>query len=159
MTSLLAGCSSLESISGISEWNTDRLNKPLINIIDIPDRETKKVENMRGVFSFCKSLLSIPDISKWNTFIVNDINCIFEGYLSMAKLPNLSKWKFLFLPDKRNLFKECISLQFLPKMNLDWKGNLKKEGNFDIIDFSMWDEYEKIMEDIDNPPNDYDDDY
>ena len=21
-------------------------------------------------------------------------------------------------------------------MNLDWKGNLKKEGNFDIIDFS-----------------------
>ena len=55
------GCSSLSSVSFISNW------------------ETSKVIDMSYMFFGCNSLTFIDDISKWNIDGVNDISLIFYG--------------------------------------------------------------------------------
>ena len=69
-------CSSLISISGLSQLNISNVNNmsfifskcsSLKQINDIFYLENKNVEDINNMFSNCSSLLSLPDISQWNT--------------------------------------------------------------------------------------------
>ena len=59
MSFMFSGCSSLQSIPDISNWNTTNVNY------------------MSDMFYGCSSLQSIPDISNWNTTNVNKMDYMF----------------------------------------------------------------------------------
>jgi len=67
-------CSSLISLSDISNWTT------------------LKVNDISAMFCGCKSLLSLPDISKWDISNIKDMSCLFGGCNSLKSLPDISKW-------------------------------------------------------------------
>ena len=82
MSNIFNDCSSIISLSDISNWNTSKVTnmsymffncKSLISLSDISNWNTSNVTNMCHMFSDCNSLISLPDISKWNTSKVTDI--------------------------------------------------------------------------------------
>ena len=64
MNQFFLGCSSLNLLPDISNWNTG------------------KVLDVREMFYGCSSLLSLPDISKSNTKNVKNITMLFLSLLS-----------------------------------------------------------------------------
>ena len=88
-------CSCLESLEGISKWNT------------------YKIENMNGAFYRCKSLHQLNGISKWNTSKVNDMSYMFYGCESLVSLPDLSKWDTSSTTKMDHIFSHCSNLKEL----------------------------------------------
>ena len=91
---MFAGCSSLDFLPDISDWNTENMTnmshlfyecKSLISLPDISKWKTGNVEDMSHMFGECPSLISLPDISKWNTHNVENMNSMF-GYNLESKI-------------------------------------------------------------------------
>ena len=61
MRAMFDGCSSLNNLADISNWNT------------------KNVTDMSYMFYECSSLNNLPDISNWNTENVTNMSCMFDG--------------------------------------------------------------------------------
>ena len=71
MSDMFSGCSSLLSISNISNWKANY------------------VTDMNHMFYKCSSLLSLPDISIWNTSNVFDMSYMFSGCSSLLSIPDI----------------------------------------------------------------------
>ena len=100
MSYMFAYCSSLNSLSDISKWNTSNVN------------------NMSYMFSSCSSLNSLPDISKWNTSNVNNMSGMFYNCSSLNSLPDISKWNTSKAKnDMSYMFDGCSKLSKIPKFN------------------------------------------
>ncbi len=104
MSFLFYGCTSLISLTDISEWNTSN------------------VTNMSFMFYDCSSLISLPDISKWNINKVSNMEHLFSGCLSLKSLPDLSKWDITNTTNLSYMFFECSSLLSLPNIS-NWITN------------------------------------
>ena len=74
MDGIFAGCSSLQFLPNISEWNIN------------------EVRDISNLFHGCSSIISLPDISKWNINNVINISGLFSGCSSLKSLPDISKW-------------------------------------------------------------------
>ena len=72
LNNMFYGCSSLLSVSGLSE----------INISNI--------KNISHIFEKCSSLKNINDISHWNTNKVTDISYMFAGCTTLNSFPDIS---------------------------------------------------------------------
>ena len=72
---MFANCHELESISGISNWNTSN------------------VTDMHFMFGDCISLKYIPDISIWDVTNVTDVTTMFYNnrYLKSRPYPKYKK--------------------------------------------------------------------
>ena len=99
LSGMFEGCTSLISISGLSEYN-------LINIFDIS-----------SVFEGCTSLSSLPDISNWNTINIRNMSCLFKGCTSLEYIPDISKWRTDNVNDMIGLFASCRKLTSLPDIS------------------------------------------
>ncbi len=103
MSCIFHECSSLKSISPISDWKTDNVtnmfymfyNCSSLEILPYISRcDTSNVENMSYMFYGYSSLKEIDkDISKWNTDKVKYISNIFTNYNSLQKVPDISNRK------------------------------------------------------------------
>ena len=122
------GCSSLTSMSIISNWNT------------------KNIINMKWMFFGCNSLESLPDISNWDISNVIDIQFMFGGCKSLKSLPNLSEWNTKNISNMSGIFSECSSLKSLPdisKWDISNVNNINKIFSSCILlsslpDISKW---------------------
>ena len=74
LKNMFYNCSSLISIQGISNLNTNN------------------VTDMSSLFYNCSSLISLPDISNWNTSNVTDMSGLFYNCSSLKSLPDISNW-------------------------------------------------------------------
>jgi len=94
MSGMFYGCSSLSSLSDISNWITN------------------KATNMRYMFYECSSLSSLPDISKWNTNNVIDMSGMFYGCSSLSSLPDISNWITKNVTYMSYMFNKCPNTIF-----------------------------------------------
>ena len=107
------GCSSLESLPDISNWNTN-------NII-----------NISYLFSYCSSLKLLPDISKWNLSNVRYFSNIFNGCSLLKSLPD----KYSILEQLRN--KKCIFIvSFIPHFDISGISS-NEEHPSNILEISL----------------------
>ena len=95
MSYMFSGCSSLLSVSGISNRNTNNATNmnymfykcsSLSSLPDITNLSVNNATNMSYMFYGCSSLSSLPDISKWNT---NNIKGFYSMYSMFDKCYNL----------------------------------------------------------------------
>ena len=89
---IFSGCSSLEDISALKEWNTTN------------------VTDMNGMFKGCSSLEDISALKEWNTTNVTDMNGMFDGCTSLKDISALKDWKTANLADISGMFYGCSSL-------------------------------------------------
>ena len=96
---MFSGCSSLESISGLSKLNTNNLLDishlfenctSLSKIFGISQWIINNINDINNIFAGCSKLLSLSDISKWNTEKVENMNCIFYNCSMLESLPDIS---------------------------------------------------------------------
>ena len=126
--SLFNDCSSLISLSGISEW------------------EISQITDMSLMFSGCQSLSSIPDISKWNTMNVSDMSMMFSGCKSLKELPDISMWNISNVNNMNYMFSKCEKLENLPDLSKWNTSNIKNmscmfsrcESLISLPDLSKW---------------------
>ena len=120
------GCSSLISIFGISNWNTNLVTNMshmfekcslLKNIGDISQWKFKKLNDINQLFKECSSLESLPDISNWNINNVQNMNGVFHNCSSLKALPDISKWNTENVLRMGGIFSECSSLILLPDIS------------------------------------------
>ena len=153
---MFSGCSSLSSISDISNWDTKNIINmkwmfygcnSLKSLPDISKWDISKVTDIQFIFSGCKSLTNLPDISKWNIKNVININGVFSDCSSLKSLPDISKWDTSNIININNLFSSCTSLKILPDIS---KWNTSKVKNMSCLfqecisltslpDISKWD--------------------
>ena len=104
MSYLFNGCSSLEILPDISKWNT------------------KKVNNIEGIFKYCSKLLKFPDISKWNINNIKEtkFNDCFSSITSfsiseMKNKDKLSNYSTQFSHDKNDIPQIGFTYEYLNK--------------------------------------------
>ena len=66
---MFRGCSSLSSLSDISNWNISNVKK------------------MSSMFKGCSSLSFLPDISNWNTSNVTRMSYMIDGCIKALNIP------------------------------------------------------------------------
>ena len=123
------GCSSLISLSDISNW------------------DTKNVHNMSCIFFGCSSLISLPDISKWNMKNITNMSGMFNGCTSLKSLPDISKWnlnKFINIKKTNNGDSSFNSLYYDNDQNLMETINMNGifcecKSLLSLPDISKWD--------------------
>ena len=153
---MFSDCSSLLSISNISNWNTSIITNMsymfsdctlLKSLPDISKFDTSNVTDMSFIFSGCKSLLSLPDISKWNISKLHNISNMFSDCSSLETLPDISNWNTSKIRNMSYLFKKCSSLKSLPDISV-WNTSNVIYFNYmfcgcsslsDLPDISKWD--------------------
>ena len=92
MNGMFSGCSSLEDISALREWNTHN------------------VTDMNGMFKGCSSLEDISALRGWDTENVTDMNGMFDGCSLLKDISALNDWKTTNLADMSGMFYGCSSL-------------------------------------------------
>ena len=105
-----AGCSTLETISGLEYLNTE------------------KVTNMSGMFSGCHRLSSL-DLSKFNTEKVTNMSGMFYGCQKLSSL-DLSKFNTEKVTDMRDMFAGCQKLSLLDLSNFNTEKVTNMSGMF-----------------------------
>ena len=120
------GCSTLDSLTGISEWDTKNVKdisyafygcSSIEALPDISNWNTDNVTDIESIFSYCQSLKSLPDISKWNTVNVTNMSYVFYGCSALISIPDISKWKTSKVTNLNNLFSHCSSITHLPNIS------------------------------------------
>ena len=114
---------------------------------DMPQWDTKNINDISFLFSDCSTLISIPDISNWDTSNIINISELFYNCYSLTSLPDISKWDTSNIKYMRNIFKDCRALISIPNIS---KWNIKNCTNIcamfqgclslkEIPDISKWD--------------------
>ena len=114
-----AGCSTLETISGLEYLNTEKVTDmssmfdgcQKLSSLDLSKFNTEKVTNMSGMFYGCQKLSSL-DLSKFNTEKVTDMRDMFAGCQKLSSL-DLSKFNTEKVTNMSGMFKDCLELSSL----------------------------------------------
>ena len=114
-----AGCSTLETISGLEYLNTEKVTDmssmfdgcQKLSSLDLSKFNTEKVTNMSGMFYGCQKLSSL-DLSKFNTEKVTDMRGMFEDCQELSSL-DLSKFNTKEVKYMRSMFYGCQKLSSL----------------------------------------------
>ena len=141
MRYMFSNCSSLISITGISNWDTKNVRVmrgmfsncySLTSIPNISNWDTKNVTDMSYMFFNCSSLISLPDISNWNTKNVTDMSFMFSNCNFLKSIPDISNWDINSVTFMRWMFSNCYSLKSIPDIS-KWNFN-KLIDNFGMFD-------------------------
>ena len=114
-----AGCSTLETISGLDYLNTEKVTDmssmfdgcQKLSSLDLSKFNTEKVTNMSGMFYGCQKLSSL-DLSKFNTEKVTDMRDMFAGCQKLSSL-DLSKFNTEKVTNMSGMFNGCQKLSSL----------------------------------------------
>ena len=114
-----AGCSTLETISGLEYLNTEKVTDmssmfdgcQKLSSLDLSKFNTEKVTNMSGMFYGCQKLSSL-DLSKFNTEKVTDMRDMFAGCQKLSSL-DLSKFNTEKVTNMSGMFNGCQKLSSL----------------------------------------------
>ena len=120
-----AGCSTLETISGLEYLNTENVTNMYrmfyecnkLSSLDLSKFNTEKVTDMRGMFEDCQELSSL-DLSKFNTKEVKYMRSMFYGCQKLSSL-DLSKFNTEKVTDMRDMFWGCSALTSLDLSNFN----------------------------------------
>ena len=122
-----AGCSTLETISGLEYLNTEKMTDmsgmfngcQKLSSLDLSKFNTEKVTNMSGMFYGCQKLSSL-DLSKFNTEKVTDMRDMFAGCQKLSSL-DLSKFNTEKVTNMSSMFEDCQELSSLDLSNFNTK--------------------------------------
>ena len=120
-----AGCSTLETISGLEYLNTEKVTDmssmfdgcQKLSSLDLSKFNTEKVTNMSGMFNGCQKLSSL-DLSKFNTKEVKHMNSMFESCSALSSL-DLSNFNTANVESMGNMFFNCSALSSLTLSNFN----------------------------------------
>ena len=122
-----AGCSTLETISGLEYLNTEKVTDmssmfdgcQKLSSLDLSKFNTEKVTNMSGMFYGCQKLSSL-DLSKFNTEKVTDMRDMFWGCSALTSL-DLSNFNTEKVESMMGMFFSCSALTSLDLSNFNTK--------------------------------------
>ena len=129
-----AGCSTLETISGLEYLNTANVTNMYrmfyecnkLSSLDLSNFNTANVTNMEEMFYSCQNLSSL-DLSKFNTEKVTDMSSMFEDCLELSSL-DLSNFNTKEVKQMNNMFWGCSALTSLDLSNFN-TANVMDMGN------------------------------
>jgi surface protein len=119
MRDMFSGCSSLEDISSLKDWDTTNVEdmngmfkgcSSLEDISALRDWNCENVEDMNGMFDGCTSLKDISALKDWNTANVADISGMFYGCGSLIDMFSLKNWDTSSVKFMSRMFRGCSSL-------------------------------------------------
>lgn len=120
-----AGCSTLETISGLEYLNTANVTNMYrmfyecnkLSSLDLSNFNTANVTNMEEMFYSCQNLSSL-DLSKFNTKEVKHMNSMFESCSALSSL-DLSNFNTANVESMGNMFFNCSALSSLTLSNFN----------------------------------------
>ena len=129
-----AGCSTLETISGLEYLNTEKVTDmssmfdgcQKLSSLDLSKFNTEKVTNMSGMFYGCQKLSSL-DLSKFNTEKVTYMSSMFEDCQELSSL-DLSNFNTKEVKQMKSMFLGCSALTSLDLSNFN-TANVMDMGN------------------------------
>ena len=129
-----AGCSTLETISGLEYLNTEKVTDmsgmfngcQKLSSLDLSKFNTEKVTNMSGMFYGCQKLSSL-DLSKFNTEKVTNMSSMFEDCQELSSL-DLSNFNTKEVKQMTSMFWGCSALSSLDLSNFN-TANVMYMGN------------------------------
>ena len=129
-----AGCSTLETISGLEYLNTEKVTDmssmfdgcQKLSSLDLSKFNTEKVTNMSGMFYGCQKLYSL-DLSKFNTEKVTYMSSMFEDCQELSSL-DLSNFNTKEVKQMKSMFLGCSALTSLDLSNFN-TANVMDMGN------------------------------
>ena len=86
-------------------------------IYGLPGLDTRKFEDVKGMFSGCSALTSL-DVSKWDTSNVTNMGGMFSGCSALTSL-DVSKWDTSNVTSMGGMFEDINSMQSLDISNFD----------------------------------------
>ena len=129
-----AGCSTLETISGLEYLNTANVKNmsdmfggcQKLSSLDLSKFNTEKVTDMSGMFYGCQKLSSL-DLSKFNTEKVTNMSSMFYGCQKLSSL-DLSNFNTKEVKQMTSMFWGCSALSSLDLSNFN-TANVMYMGN------------------------------
>ena len=129
-----AGCSTLETISGLEYLNTANVKYmsdmfggcQKLSSLDLSKFNTEKVTDMSGMFYGCQKLSSL-DLSKFNTEKVTYMSSMFEDCQELSSL-DLSNFNTKEVKQMKSMFFGCSALTSLDLSNFN-TANVMDMGN------------------------------
>ena len=120
-----AGCSTLETISGLEYLNTANVTNMYrmfyecnkLSSLDLSNFNTANVTNMEEMFYSCQNLSSL-DLSKFNTKEVKHMNSMFESCSALSSL-DLSNFNTANVESMSGMFAGCQKLSSLTLSNFN----------------------------------------
>ena len=133
MSYMFSGTSKLTRITGMQNWNTNRLtnmdcmfqNCNYLQELDMSSFDTSSVTNMRYLFYYCKRLTSILGLIGFDTSNVTNMGGMFSYCEAMQSL-DISNFNTSNVINMHELFSHCSSLTEL-SINFD-TGNVTDMG-------------------------------
>lgn len=127
--SLFSGCWSLETITGISNWNF-QLNNSLgsmfancysLKSVDISGWNVNTATNLSSMFANCFCLTEL-NLTNWNTTNCTTLASMFSECHSLKTVGNISNWNTAKVTTMASMFSGCLSLQAFPNIaNWDFR--------------------------------------
>ena len=129
-----AGCSTLETISGLEYLNTANVKNmsdmfggcQKLSSLDLSKFNTEKVTDMSGMFYGCQKLSSL-DLSKFNTEKVTNMSSMFYGCQKLSSF-DLSNFNTKEVKQMTSMFWGCSALSSLDLSNFN-TANVMYMGN------------------------------
>ena len=153
MDDMFAMCSNLNSIKGLSNWNTkdksstSKLDSTyrmfyqcssLASLDPLSSWNVGSVTDMRDMFNNCGSLTSLQPLSSWNVGKVKKMSSMFSSCTGLTSLSDLEKWNVGSVTDMSSMFSGCNHLNKLDGLG---KWNVNKVENMSSM-FSGCYEYD-----------------
>ena len=116
---IFSGCSSLEDISALKEWNTTNVTDmngmfdgctSLKDISALKDWKTANLADISGMFYGCSSLIDTNSLQNWDTDNLKFMSRVFRGCTSLVDVSALKNWNVISISDMNAMFKGCTSL-------------------------------------------------
>ena len=131
-----AGCSTLETISGLEYLNTANVTNMYrmfyecnkLSSLDLSNFNTANVTNMEEMFYSCQNLSSL-DLSKFNTEKVTNMSGMFAGCQKLSSL-DLSKFNTKEVKHMNSMFESCSALSSLDLSNFNTANVESMSGMF-----------------------------
>ena len=130
------GCSKLESITGISNLNTDKVTSmermfdgcSSLTSLDVSNLNTAQVTDMTFMFEGCSALTSL-DVTNFNTANVTNMVYMFAGCSGITEL-NLSSFNTANVTDMTAMFSGCTALKTIYVDENSWSTSSVTDGDY-----------------------------
>ena len=160
MCGVFNGCEKLDNIKidfktpNVEDMSIMFQNCRSLEKIDIRFSDTKRLKDISGMFSGCKTIKVIKSIGIYSIDSVTNMTGLFKGCFSLEAIPDLSKWNLIKVEKANGLFYGCRKLRTVPKWLPSWK--FKRGTNYDkVLENCCFDNQQVIKYQwIENEPKD-----
>lgn len=120
-TSVFSGCSSLETITGISNWNftgSIAINSIFsgcwnLKTVDVSNWTVNNATNLSNMFNSCYALENI-DLHNWQSENSTSFASMFQSCFNLKSIGNIDHWDTSKSTTFASMFTDCWSLVELP---------------------------------------------